>query len=195
MALTKCPECKGKVSDTALTCPHCGYDLNQPEKAESQPPKGSEGKYKRFIGYMLIVLLVIAGVDYYSEPDSENREGKSVASIKEEVPATKAEQSRQKEKTSSSDSGDDYANQIAWVSMGKDAVRGKLKDPDAAKFKDTFFNRGSDGIPMTCGYVNSKNGFGAYIGYQRFISAAKPELTFLEEQVKGFDTLWQKFCT
>ena len=25
MALIKCPECKGQVSDTAESCPHCGY--------------------------------------------------------------------------------------------------------------------------------------------------------------------------
>jgi predicted nucleic acid-binding Zn-ribbon protein len=25
--LGKCPECKGLVSDTAKSCPHCGYDI------------------------------------------------------------------------------------------------------------------------------------------------------------------------
>ena len=25
MALKECPECKGQVSNTATTCPHCGY--------------------------------------------------------------------------------------------------------------------------------------------------------------------------
>lgn len=28
MALIECPECKKQVSDTAKTCPHCGYKLN-----------------------------------------------------------------------------------------------------------------------------------------------------------------------
>ncbi len=27
MALTKCPECRGQVSDQASACPHCGYPL------------------------------------------------------------------------------------------------------------------------------------------------------------------------
>ena len=27
MALTKCPECRGQVSDQAHACPHCGYPL------------------------------------------------------------------------------------------------------------------------------------------------------------------------
>lgn len=29
MALTKCPECHKDVSDTAETCPHCGYRLKR----------------------------------------------------------------------------------------------------------------------------------------------------------------------
>ena len=29
MALTRCPECSGQVSDQAATCPHCGYPLHR----------------------------------------------------------------------------------------------------------------------------------------------------------------------
>lgn len=35
MAMVKCPECDGNVSNLAETCPHCGYPLKQKEqKAE-----------------------------------------------------------------------------------------------------------------------------------------------------------------
>lgn len=27
MALTKCPECRGQVSEQASACPHCGYPM------------------------------------------------------------------------------------------------------------------------------------------------------------------------
>ena len=30
MALIKCPECNKEVSDTAETCPHCGYRFKKP---------------------------------------------------------------------------------------------------------------------------------------------------------------------
>ena len=88
----------------------------------------------------------------------------------------------------------DDGKKIAWMSKGREAVKTKLKDPDSAKFKGVYFFRGEDGVPMTCGAVNSKNSFGGYGGFQRFVSAGRPNLTFLEEQVKGFDGVWQKFC-
>lgn len=36
MALTECPECRGKVSESALTCPHCGFPVAP--VATPQPP-------------------------------------------------------------------------------------------------------------------------------------------------------------
>jgi len=32
MALINCKECKGRVSDQAASCPHCGYPLKNTEK-------------------------------------------------------------------------------------------------------------------------------------------------------------------
>jgi len=47
---------------------------------------------------------------------------------------------------------------------------------------------------MTCGEVNSKNSFGGYGGYQKFVSAGKAELTFLEEEVSDFNVVWNRKC-
>lgn len=48
MALTKCPECSGQVSDKAYACPHCGYPLQEniapirtPRKTRKRRPNGS----------------------------------------------------------------------------------------------------------------------------------------------------------
>ena len=41
MALIKCPECSGNVSDKAPTCPHCGYPMNT---ATSTKPRVRNGK-------------------------------------------------------------------------------------------------------------------------------------------------------
>ena len=44
MAMTKCPECEGMISDRAEVCPHCGYPLKQRESdnVEYVLSKGNE---------------------------------------------------------------------------------------------------------------------------------------------------------
>jgi hypothetical protein len=53
------------------------------------------------------------------------------------------------------------------------AVASMLKDPDSAKFSDSFFNKSNDDGAYTsghvCGHVNGKNSFGAYAGSKRFV--------------------------
>lgn len=43
MAIISCPECEGKVSDKALSCPHCGFPIQQnispPTTTRSRQPK------------------------------------------------------------------------------------------------------------------------------------------------------------
>lgn len=34
MALTECPKCGGKISSTAESCPHCGYDFKEDKRRE-----------------------------------------------------------------------------------------------------------------------------------------------------------------
>lgn len=84
--------------------------------------------------------------------------------------------------------------EIAWMEKGKEAVRSKLKDPHSAQFKNVYFHRGAKGIPVSCGEVNSKNGFGGYSGFQKFISAGNTELTFIQSEVTDFSTSWKQFC-
>lgn len=81
----------------------------------------------------------------------------------------------------------------AWIVKGQDAVRQKLKDPESASFRKAAFSNKS-GSPVSCGEVNSKNSFGGFTGYQRYVSAGSADLTFLEEEVEDFDALWVKMC-
>ncbi len=83
---------------------------------------------------------------------------------------------------------------IAWMDKGKKTIKLKLKDPGSAKFRNVYFHRGADNIPMTCGEVNSKNSFGGYIGFQKFVSAGSAELTFLQEEVADFHNIWNRMC-
>lgn len=61
-----------------------------------------------------------------------------------------------------------------------------LKDPESAKFRK--LHRGVKGI--ICGEVNSKNSFGGYTGFTRFL--AKGDRFFTEKQLgyKVFNGSW-----
>jgi len=49
-------------------------------------------------------------------------------------------------------------------------VKQHLKDPDSAKFKNYVHSRSNDGYDeYFCGEYNSKNSYGGYEGYSRFI--------------------------
>ncbi len=91
----------------------------------------------------------------------------------------------------------DTGKQYAWNELGKETIKAKLKDGDSAKFKDVFFHTHQleDGkrMPITCGLVNSKNSFGGYTGYQKFIASGSV-LSFLEEEVDDFNKVWSTFC-
>lgn len=43
--LIKCPECELQVSDKALSCPHCGYPLQ--DGAPARKPRSKNNKRKR----------------------------------------------------------------------------------------------------------------------------------------------------
>ena len=86
------------------------------------------------------------------------------------------------------------AKKTAWMTRGMDAVKTKLKDPGSAEFQNVYFHRGSEDIPVTCDEVNSKNSFGGYRGFQKFISTGKSDMTFLEEEIADFANLWNALC-
>lgn len=86
------------------------------------------------------------------------------------------------------------AKSYELIERGKEAIRQRMKDPDSAKFRAVYFHLGREGVPVTCGEVNAKNAFGGMAGFQRFISAGRQDLTFLERDVKDFDVAWRRFC-
>ena len=79
------------------------------------------------------------------------------------------------------------------VNDGYEVIKNRLKDVDSAKFRNIYFNRGKLNLPATCGQVNSKNSFGSYTGYKRFIFAGK-NFVFIESDVSDFHNLWNKLC-
>lgn len=77
------------------------------------------------------------------------------------------------------------------IRLGEKYVREKVREPQAALFRNQFV--GKTGAP--CGEVNAKDAFGAYIGYQRYISVAR-DLTLMAADVAPaeFEASWSQLC-
>jgi len=114
----------------------------------------------------------------------------------QELQAIRTHAKKTNDAIDSSKGKENKEKEALWIAKGQDAVLSRLKDPRSAEFRNVFFFRGKDDVPMTCGEVNSKNSFGGYSGFSRFISAGRPELTFLESDgMQDFYPAWEKLCT
>lgn len=67
MALIKCPECSKKVSDTANTCPNCGYDIQKYLSKDIKKQNEVSPKYKKIIICIIIAILVIVTVVFLTK--------------------------------------------------------------------------------------------------------------------------------
>jgi len=86
--------------------------------------------------------------------------------------------------------------EIAWIERNKDHVRARLKDGDAAKFRNIRISYKLNGTtPIVCGEVNSRNSFGAYVGFQGWIGAGSVGQYLAADMAPGeFPKLWRQFC-
>lgn len=63
-----------------------------------------------------------------------------------------------------------------------------LKDPESAQFRDEYIMGRN-----LCGQVNSKNSYGAYAGFTRFISS-REGFAVLEGTSPSFGPQWEMLC-
>lgn len=78
MAMIACPECKKKVSDTAGSCPNCGFALSAEKVAEI---KANEERAQKagaigclsIIGVLVVVFYLIGSSSTDTEPKQEMR--------------------------------------------------------------------------------------------------------------------------
>ncbi|MEF8689403.1 UNVERIFIED_CONTAM: hypothetical protein NO986_18220 [Comamonas sp. A-3] len=91
-------------------------------------------------------------------------------------------------KSESQKAADDAAVlEIKTQRLAREMVTKHLKDPESASF------RNQKGL---CGEVNSKNSFGGYPGYRRFIAANENMVAFEGGNMDSteFNQVWQQFC-
>ncbi len=69
MALIKCPECKKKISESASSCPNCGFEL---DKKVVKIIKAKEAKDKKSGCTVLIIIIIIVFIINAIDSDSSS---------------------------------------------------------------------------------------------------------------------------
>jgi hypothetical protein len=83
----------------------------------------------------------------------------------------------------------DLAARMAVIKIAEDRIRGKLKDPDSAIFKNTQTFDGGN----ACGEVNAKNSYGGFQGYTAWwISGDEAEMHKTEDSDIETACTWAK---
>ncbi|ENV09548.1 hypothetical protein F966_02206 [Acinetobacter higginsii] len=79
------------------------------------------------------------------------------------------------------------------IALAEAAVKTQLVDPDSAKFQNQKGN---------CGEVNSKNKFGGYVGYSRYVFLTSDNMVAIESNSSDsiwptsvMNELWSKHCS
>lgn len=90
-----------------------------------------------------------------------------------------------------SEADKDAVSDAKLKSVGEKYIKARLKDPESAQFQGQFI--GIKGVP--CGQVNSKNSFGGYTGFKRYIVGGV-DLAIMEADMPPgeFDKSWAQFC-
>lgn len=68
----------------------------------------------------------------------------------------------------------------------------KLRDPASAQYRNEVLYLFSDDSGTLCGEVNSKNSFGGYTGFKRFMAYKK--FAFIEDVAGDFGVVWENGC-
>jgi hypothetical protein len=95
------------------------------------------------------------------------------------------------------------SNGYAEIYLAKEAVTKIMRDPASAVFSDVFFvnDRTSETgyyVPVVCGTVNGRNGFGGMTGPKRFVAAMSDLVQGLwlegttAQNIVGAE--WNRFC-
>ena len=77
MALITCPECKKEISDTALSCPNCGYQFSkdnqtiQKVEVTSIKPKVSKKLIYFTSAFLVIIAVIVAGITMSNKNKAE----------------------------------------------------------------------------------------------------------------------------
>lgn len=78
MALIKCPECKKDISDKALVCPKCGYELKSEgtlNQVKNSVDSIKSGTFKFDYKFILIIAVLIIGAYFIFNQNKQSNSG------------------------------------------------------------------------------------------------------------------------
>ena len=84
-------------------------------------------------------------------------------------------------------------NEVGYINLHKGRIKNRLKDSESAKFRNIFISK-KIGSPIVCGEINSKNSFGGYSGYQRFVSGGTIQVIESDMAKGEMDSTWLQVC-
>lgn len=166
MSLKKCKACGAQVSKNAKSCPTCGEPL---------PKKTS------FVAWGALIIIVLAFIGSFSTKN-----------VSTPPPATQLSEAKKIDIEKEAKERALRSLEIELTIKVKKSVSALMKDPESTNFKNVFFNETKKGGSVICGNYDSKNSFGAYTGYKRFISNGTT--TFIEERDKNIADIWVETC-
>lgn len=168
----RCPSCKKPTPEKAGRCRHCQAGFAK--ETISVPDKAKAGFFERTFDDPLAAKIGFSGFAFIVVVIS----GFAVAQCSQ--PSAPTAEITAEPTTSSAD--DQLENEIFNTqAQGEANLVADIKDAGSAKFRDEFVARLPGGNLMLCGQVNSKNGFGAYTGFKRFIASPNPDAPNLIE--------------
>ena len=83
----------------------------------------------------------------------------------------------------------EVAAQDRFTNIAKATLANQMRDPGSTRFRGLYVSR-SSGEPILCGEFNSKNGYGAYAGFQPFVANDKG-LAYFGDQLAP---VWESMC-
>jgi len=161
MALVKCKECGSEISTKAHACPRCGAKIVRTSGC---------AKLLAVIFGFFVLLLIIGGTLPHSSPSTSPTTPTAATTPGGLSPADRETIRIEDEQRGGAET----------IVAAEEAVRRRLKDPDSAQFRDVQYGDSKKTGPAAYGFVNSKNAFGGYPGFQRFVSNGST--TLLEEE-------------
>lgn len=136
-----------------------------------------------------ILICVMIGVVLKSNSDRKAREealaqqtqqhNQKMAQIEAENQARLAQEARDKAQKEQAKLNEEKSKADLSIAIASAAVKSQLFDPDSAKFQNQKGN---------CGEVNSKNKFGGYVGYSRYVFLASDNMVAIESN--SSDSIW-----